>query len=150
VPPEAEVITMASLSKEIVSRATPDAVWDAIRDIGALHTRLVPGFVTATELIPGGRRVTFGNGMVVDEPIIDSDDQRRRLAWTATGDALPLRHYNAAVQVFPHEQGSRIVWTADLLPDEAAPTVGGMMDQGMAAMERTLDRLATAARNPSR
>jgi carbon monoxide dehydrogenase subunit G len=143
-----EGITVASITKEIVSRATPDAVWDAIRDIGALHTRLVPGFVTATELIPGGRRVTFGNGMVVDEPIIDSDDRKRRLAWTATGEALPLRHYNASVQVFPHEQGSRVVWTADLLPDEAAATVGAMMDQGMAAMERTLDRLATAAQNP--
>jgi carbon monoxide dehydrogenase subunit G len=140
---------MASISKEILSRAAPDAVWDAIRDVGALHTRLVPGFVTATELIPGGRRVTFGNGMVVDEPIIDSDDQKRRLAWTATGEALPFRHYNASVQVYPNAGGSRIVWTADLLPDEAAPTVGAMMDQGMAAMERTLDRLATA-RSPGR
>jgi len=133
---------MASISKEIVSRATPDAVWDAIRDVGALHTRLVPGFVTSTELIPGGRRVTFGNGMVVEEPIIGSDDRARRLAWTSNGDALPLRHYNASVQVFPHERGSRVVWTADLLPDEAAPTVGAMMDQGMAVMASTLDRLA--------
>jgi hypothetical protein len=136
------VITMASLSKEIVSRATPDAVRDAIRDIGALHTRLVPGFVTATELIPGGRRVTFGNGLVVDEPIIDSDDHKRRLAWTAAGEALPFQHYNASVQVFPHERGSRVVWTADLLPNEAAPNVSAMMDQGMAAMELALDRLA--------
>ena len=133
---------MASISKEIVTRANPNAVWDAIRDIGALHTRLVPGFVTATELIPGGRRVTFGNGLVVNEPIIDSDDERRRLAWTATGEGLALQHYNASVQVFPHERGSRVVWTADLLPHEAAPTVGSMMDQGMAVMARTLDRLA--------
>ena len=134
---------MASISKEIVSRATPEAVWDAIRDIGALHTRLVPGFVTATELIPGGRRVTFGNGMVVEEPIIDSNDHVRRLAWTAKGQALPFQHYNAAVQVFPHEHGSRIVWTADLLPNEAAPAVETMMDQGMSAMARTLERMST-------
>ena len=133
---------MASISKEIVTRAKPNALWDAIRDIGALHTRLVPGFVTATELIPGGRRVTFGNGLVVNEPIIDSDDEKRRLAWTATGEGLALQHYNASVQVFPHEHGSRVVWTADLLPHEAAPTVGSMMDQGMAVMARTLDGLA--------
>lgn len=132
---------MASISKEIVTRANPDAVWDAIRDIGALHTRLVPGFVTATELIPGGRRVTFGNGLVVDEPIIDSDDGKRRLAWTSKSDALPLRHYNASVQVFPHDRGSRVVWTADLLPHDAATAVESMMDQGMAAMVHALDRL---------
>ena len=132
---------MASISREIVTRATPDAVWDAIRDIGALHTRLVPGFVTDTELIPGGRRVTFGNGLVVEEPIIDYDDKNRRLAWTATGEGLPLSHYNAAVQVFSQEHGSRIVWTADLLPHDAAEMVASMMDQGMAVMARTLDRL---------
>jgi hypothetical protein len=130
---------MASLVKEILTRARPEQVWDAIRDIGALHTRLVPGFVVATELVPGGRRVTFGNGVVVEEPIIGSDDQRRRLAWTALGEALPFRHYNASAQVFGHEGGSRVAWTADLLPDEAAGFVEPMMEQGMAVMKQTLD-----------
>ena len=57
---------MASVVKDIVTRATPAQAWDAIRDIGALYTRLVPGFVVATELVPGGRHVTFGNGLVVE------------------------------------------------------------------------------------
>jgi hypothetical protein len=136
---------MASITKEIVTRAKCSDVWDAIRDIGALHTRLVPGFVTATEIIPGGRRVTFRNGMTVDEPIIDSDDGTRRLAWTAVGDRLPFRHYNAAVQVFEHKGGSRVVWTADLLPDEAAPAIEAMMAEGMEVMARTLDRAVDGA-----
>jgi len=136
---------MASIRKEIVTRAGQSEVWDAIRDIGALHTRLVPGFVTDTKIIPGGRRVTFGNGMIVDEPIIDSDEDAHRLVWTAVGEKLPFRHYNAAVQVFEHKGGSRVVWTADLLPDEAAPTVEAMMAQGMEVMARTLDRTAGAA-----
>ena len=61
---------MASVVKEIVTRARPDEVWDAIRDIGALHTRLVPGFVTDTKLEPGARIVTFVNGTVLREPIV--------------------------------------------------------------------------------
>ncbi len=44
---------MGSIRKEIVTSAKPDAVWDAIRDVGALHTRLVPGFVIDTRLEPG-------------------------------------------------------------------------------------------------
>jgi len=36
---------------------------------------------------------------------------------------------------------TRVVWSADLLPDEAAPTVDFMMTQGMAAMKSTLDSL---------
>jgi hypothetical protein len=99
---------MASIRREIVTRASPEAVWDAIRDLGALHTRLVPGFVVDTRLEPGARIVTFGNGMVVREPIVDLDDAARRLAWAAIGG--PLTHYNASVQVFAAgEGGSRIV-----------------------------------------
>ena len=137
---------MASIAKEIVTKASPAAVWDAIRDIGALHTRLVPGFVIATELIAGGRRVTFANGQTVDEPIIALNEDTRRLVWTAVGGSLGLTHYNGAVQVFPREAGgSRIVWTADLLPHDAAAAVGGMMEQGAAAMARALDRLSASA-----
>lgn len=131
---------MPSIHKEVVVSASPAEVWDAIRDIGALHTRLVPGFVTDTRVEPGGgaRTVTFANGMVVKEPIVGLDEERRRLAWTAEG--APMSHYNASVQVFTEGTGSRIVWIADLLPDALAATVETMMDQGMAAMKRALDR----------
>src|SRR5688572_16615388 len=110
---------MASVRKEIVTSAAPQLVWDAIRDLGALHTRLVPGFVVNTRLEPdaGARVVTFGNGMVIREPIVTVDDAERRLVWGAEGG--PLTHYNGAVQVFAEGAGSRVVWTADFLPHEA-------------------------------
>ena len=132
---------MASIRKEIVTRARPADVWDAVRDIGALHTRLVPGFVIATRLEPGARIVTFANGMTVREPIVTIDEQDRRLVWSAVGGSLT--HYNASAQVVAEPDGSsRVVWIADLLPNEAAPSVEGMMDAGMAAMKTALDRLA--------
>ena len=131
---------MGSIRKEIVTSASPDEVWDAIRDIGALHTRLVPGFVTDTKLEPGARIVTFGNGMVVKEPIVAIDDRERRLVWGAIGG--PLTHYNGAVQVFPDGQTqSRVVWTADFLPNEASGQLTAMIEQGMAVMKKTLDRM---------
>jgi hypothetical protein len=129
---------MASVCKEIVTSAQPVSVWDAIRDIGALHTRLVPGFVVDTRLEPGARIVTFANGMVMKEPIVTIDDEARRLVWTAEGG--PLTHYNASVQVFAEGSGSRVVWIADFLPDQAATVVGPMIDQGMAAMKKALDQ----------
>ncbi len=134
---------MASIHKQIETDARPDDVWAAIRDIGALHTRLVPGFVTATRLEPGARVVTFGNGMEVREPIVDVDDQRRRLAWSAEGAGMT--HYNASVQVFDGaSRGSRVVWIADLLPHDMKNQIEAMIDQGMAVMKQTLDRLARA------
>lgn len=131
---------MASIRKEILTSAPAGEVWAAIRDIGALHTRLVPGFVVDTRLEPGARIVTFGNGMVIREPIIAIDDEARRLAWTSTG--TKLTHYNASTQVFLEADGqTRVVWIADLLPDEAAPTVDAMMTHGMSAMKSALDSI---------
>ncbi|HWS61873.1 MAG TPA: SRPBCC family protein [Steroidobacteraceae bacterium] len=135
---------MTSIAIEVTTDASPSAVWDAIRDIGALHTRLVPGFVVATEVVPGGRRVTFANGLVVTEPIVSMNDDLRRLVWTAQGGPRGPAHYNGAVQVFPREiGGSRVVWMADVLPHEAAEPIGAMMKEGAAAMTTALAGLAT-------
>jgi hypothetical protein len=132
---------MATLRKEIETRARPADVWAAIEDIGALHPRLVPGFVTATRLEPGVRVVTFANGMTVREPIISIDPPAMRLAWTA--ESQLTSHYNAAVQVFAGSGGgSRVVWTVDLLPDEAGAKIEPMMAAGMNAMQKALDSLA--------
>jgi hypothetical protein len=129
---------MGSIYREIVTNAAPDIVWAAVRDVGALHTRLVPGFVVDTRLEPGARIVTFANGMVVKEPIVTIDEERHRLVWSA--ENVPMSHYNGSVQVFAEGNGSRVVWTADFLPDAAAATIGPMMAEGMAAMKRALDR----------
>src|SRR5438105_3964260 len=131
---------MASIRKEILTQASPADAWAAIRDIGALHHRLVPGFVVDTRLEDGARIVTFGNGMVVKELIVDLDDAARRLAWAAVGGQMV--HHNASVQVFPDGTGSRVVWIADLLPDDLKGAISAMIDQGAAAMKATMDRVA--------
>ena len=132
---------MASIQREILTKARPEEVWAAIRDIGALHQRLVPGFVLDTRLEPGARIVTFGNGTVLKELIVDLDEEARRLVWAAVGGRLT--HHNASAQVFPHgDNGSRIVWIADLLPNELTDAISEMMNQGAFVMKQTLDRLA--------
>src|ERR1700724_3411403 len=131
---------MASIRREISTRARADDVWDALRDVGALHTRLVPGFVTDTRLEPGARIVTFANGMVVRETIVTVDDDAHRIVWTASGGVLS--HHNAAAQVVVDGDGrTKVVWIADVLPDAAAAPISAMMDAGMRAMQRALDRL---------
>jgi carbon monoxide dehydrogenase subunit G len=131
---------MATIRRDIRTTARPGDVWDAMRDVGALHTRLVPGFVTDTRLEPGARIVTFSNGRVARETIVTIDDDERRLVWSASGGSLT--HHNGSVQVFTAPDGTTsVVWIADLLPDEAAGAIGAMMEEGMAVMKHTLDRL---------
>jgi len=128
---------VATVQREIFIEASRDQVWDAVRDIGALHTRLVPGFVVDTKLEGESRLVTFGNGMVVREPIISVDAQHFRLAWGAEGGALT--HYNAGLQLQEEHGGTRVVWTSDLLPHAMAEQVAGMQEQGLAVMKKTLE-----------
>jgi Polyketide cyclase / dehydrase and lipid transport len=131
---------MASIRKEIETRARLDDVWAAIADIGAVHTRLVPGFVVDTKLEPGARVVTFGNGMVVREPIVTIDAASRRLVWSAEGERTT--HYNAAIEAFARANGSTgVVWVADFLPDAMTSAIDAAMEAGMAVMKKTLDRL---------
>jgi carbon monoxide dehydrogenase subunit G len=132
---------MASIRKEISTKASLEDVWAALADVGALHTRLVPGFVVDTRLEPGARIVTFGNGMVVREQIVTIDDEEHRVVWSATGG--PLAHHNGSAQaVADGRGGTKVIWIADLLPDEAAAAIAPMMEQGAAVMKQTLDRLA--------
>ena len=131
---------MATIKKVISTTASADAAWSALRDVGALHTRLVPGFVTDTKLEPGARIVTFGNGLVVREIIVTVDDDQRRVVWSAVGGSLT--HHNGSAQVISAPSGTTtVVWIADFLPNEAAATMDSMMGQGMAIMKQTLDRL---------
>jgi hypothetical protein len=132
---------MATIRSEIKTRAKPSEVWSAIRDIGALHTRLVPGFVADTRLEPGARVVTFVNGVTLREPIVTLDDEARRLVWTHEGGRA--RHYNGALEVSEAAGGlTSVVWTADFLPDDIGGYMAQAIEAGMAAMQRSLDRLA--------
>jgi carbon monoxide dehydrogenase subunit G len=130
---------MASIRREIQINARLETAWAALRDVGALHTRLVPGFVTDTRLEEGARLVTFGNGMVARELIVDIDDEARRVVWSVVGGGMT--HHNASAQVFADgATGCRFVWIADLLPNEVAPRIAAMMDQGIAVIKETLER----------
>jgi carbon monoxide dehydrogenase subunit G len=129
---------MASIRTEIPLEVSAEVVWEAVRDIGALHERLVPGFVVDTHLEEGARVVTFGNGLVARELIVDLDDEARRLVWSARGGRLT--HHNTSAQVFADGEGrSRLVWIADLLPHELAGDIRAMIDQAAAVMKKTLE-----------
>lgn len=139
---------MASICKEVVIAAPAAAVWDALRDVGAIHTRLAPGFVANTTLEDDGgvRVVTFADGLVLRERIISVDDAARRLVWSVI--AGPFEHHNASVQVIGDELGCRVAWTADLLPHELASTVAAIMDRGLGLTKQTLEAAAADSTLP--
>jgi carbon monoxide dehydrogenase subunit G len=132
---------MASIRQEILIDASPEHVWAAVRDVGNVHRVLVPGYVVDAYMDRDARVVTFANGVVVRELIVDIDDEHRRFVWSAVGGRLT--HHNASAEVLAEGQGqSRLVWIADLLPNDMAATISTLMAEGAAVMKRTLDRAA--------
>jgi hypothetical protein len=129
---------MATIHQEIAIERSKESVWGAIRDVGAIHKRLVPGFVADCKLEGDWRVVTFANGMVVRELIVAVDDQTCRHAWSARGE--PLIHHNASVQVFSESPDRcRVVWIADIMPNEVAEAIAEMIEQGLSKMKQTLE-----------
>ena len=129
---------MASIRKEVTVDASPEDVWKALRDVGNAH-RVFAGVLIDCRLEEDARIVTFANGLVVRELIVDLDDTNRRFTWAAVGGRF--RHYNSSLQVFAETGGSaRVVWISDLLPHDLAGEVAALMDQGAATMKRTLAR----------
>jgi len=129
---------MASIRREIRIDRPAAFVWDRVRDVGNIHRRLVPGFVADCRLEGDSRHLTFGNGATIRELIVDVDDKAFRHAWSARGE--PFNHHNASLQVFADgDDACRVVWIADLMPHEIAPTIAGMIEQGLATMKATLE-----------
>ena len=134
---------MASIRKELDLPLPSDVVWAAFKDIGAVHTRLAKGFVTDCRMDGKDRIVTFVNGLVAREVIVDIDERARRLVYSAKSERL--QHHNASFTVSPNGNGTRVVWVADLLPDAMAQPIAAMMEQGVAAMRKTLGGHSEAA-----
>lgn len=127
---------MATIRREVHIQAASDKVWDAMRDVGALHTRLCPGFVTDTKMEGSDTRlVTFANGRQARELIVSVDDATRRVCWAIVDE--PFVHYNGSAHVTPLNDGTcRFTWVSDLLPNELEPTVTAMIEAGIAAVKR--------------
>src|SRR5258708_39659526 len=132
-------ITMASIHKDISRASRPEDVWAAVRDYGAVHQRVAPGFVTDCKLDGDSRVVTFANGNVAQELLVTMDDTRKRLVYAVVSPRV--KQHSASIQIFADgDSRSRVVWIADVLPDEIAPYIDGQMDLGTLAMQKQFRR----------
>lgn len=127
---------MASITKRIPLSVAADTVWAAVRDVAHPH-HLFAGVLTDASFDGDTRVVTFTSGAVVRERIVDVDDAARRLAYTVVGG--PFLHHQASLTVTEEPDGtSTLTWTTDLLADDLAPMVEGLMEQGALAATATL------------
>jgi hypothetical protein len=127
---------MGSIRREATIRVPAEAAWGALRDV-AHPDRIFAGVLTDATIAGNARTVTFANGMVARERIIDVDDATRRVAYCVVG---MFEHHSASMQVIPEGDGRcRFIWIADMLPDDQMEGVATLMEQGTKALVKNLE-----------
>ena len=129
---------MASIHHEIDIEVSADEAWRALRQMGLAH-RLFAGVLIDGRIDGDVRTVTFANGLVTRERIIDVDDERRRVAYSVI-EGTPMSHHNASMEIVEAGPGScRFIWVADFLPEDFGPTMLPLMEAGAEAMKKVLE-----------
>ena len=135
---------MGSIHHEIPLDLDADTVWAALRQVELAH-KLFAGVLLDGRVEEDVRTVTFANGSVVRERIIDVDNDRRRLAYSAF-DGTPMTHHNASMQIVSDgKQTCRFVWIADFLPHSFGEAMLPLIRQGAQALKTNLESGAFAA-----
>ena len=94
---------MASIYKQLAIEVSPEQAWAALRRVGDAHRLFAPVLVNA-QLDGDVRTVRFANGMVLQERILDVDDERRRVSYTAL-NGPGMTYHHASMQVVDEGRG---------------------------------------------
>lgn len=131
---------MPSIIKEIMIDASPELVWDAVSDVGAVHYRLVPGYTENTLLDGHERTLIHPYGVTTREHIISIDHEQHRMAYTVVEGRMPLLHHQASFQVLPHDgNNAKLIWITDFLPAQLAPEIQARVNRGAEVMKATIE-----------
>jgi hypothetical protein len=134
---------VASIHKQIAVAVDPDSAWRRLRTIERAHKLFAP-VLTECRLAGKIRTVSFANGMVVREQILDVDDEHRRVAYAAL-DAPGMTYHHASMQVIDGGPGRCVfVWVTDFLPPEVRDQIAPLIEHGAAAFRKNLEKAGSA------
>jgi len=128
---------MGSIIKEFNVDSDVTKTWEKVSSVGDV-TELLAGMITECQLDGDKRRCTFADGMEVEEKIISVDHQAKRLSYTVTQGPMPIDFHMASIQVSDSSDGTKLVWTVDITPQELVEPISGMMDMAISIMKTNL------------
>ena len=129
---------MASIHQEIAVEVGAEKAWAALRVAGNAHKLFAPVLVDG-QLEGDIRTIRFANGMLLREHILDIDDDRRRIAYTAL-DGPGMTYHHASMQIVDAGPGRCLfIWITDFLPDAAADNLAPLIEHGAKALKSNLE-----------
>ena len=128
---------MSSIWWEETIAVPAERAWERLRRVDLAHELFAPVLVDGR--IEGDiRTVTFADGLVVREWIVDVNEARRRVAYTVLDGVFD--HHAASMQIVPVDETScRFVWITDFLPAERCAMVKPLVEQGARALAANIE-----------
>ena len=128
---------MASITEHVSVAVDAHRAWQSLRDVGRAHVLFAP-VVVAGSIAGEIRTVTFANGMVAQERILDVDDKQRRVAYAAL-NVPGMEYHHASMQVIEDGPGRcHFLWITDVHPAAVADSIR-RITQGAQALKKNLE-----------
>jgi carbon monoxide dehydrogenase subunit G len=121
---------MAKATAELQMKASPDAVWEVVRDFHGLDSWM-PGIESSRS--EGDDRILSMLGMEIREHLVKLDDPGRAITYSIT-EGAPVETHEATITVHENGAGSRVTWDVEASPDEMSSLMQGIYQQSLEAL----------------
>jgi Polyketide cyclase / dehydrase and lipid transport len=126
---------MATIKREVALSMDADRAWQRVGDFGNA-AQVFAGALRACERSGDLRTVTFANGLKIQERLVSRDQHDRRFVYAVLDG--PFTHHSASMQILADDNGCKFVWISDFLPDEVAPGILPLIEDGCRSLQRNL------------
>lgn len=127
---------MATIRHHAQIDRTPDDVWKVVSDAGAISAWF-PGIESSG--VEGTTRTCSMGGSELVEEIVTSDDDLRRFQYRITDAPMPLEFHLGTVDVFADREGSLVVYSTEVLPDDAKQMFDPVIAGGLQGLKAHLE-----------
>lgn len=128
---------MATIRHHIHIDRSPDDVWKLVSDAGSIADWFPA--IESSSADGRQRRISMGPGIDVVEEIVTADDELRRFQYRITEGPMPLDHHLATIDVLPEREGSLVVYSTDIAPDDAKAILDPVIEGGLAGLKAHLE-----------
>jgi hypothetical protein len=127
---------MATIRHHAHIDRSPDEVWKVVSDAGAISSWF-PGIDTSSA---DGmtRRCSMGDVELVEE-IVTVDDALRRFQYRITEGPMALDFHLGTVDVLPQGDGSLVIYSVEVSPDEARALINPAIAGGVEGLKAHLE-----------
>ncbi len=127
---------MASLRSTVRIARPADDVWRVVSDAAGISAWF-PGIEQATAG-DGTRTCTLAGGHELQEDVVNVDAELRRFQYRITG-GLPVEHHLGTVDVLEDGDGTLVVYSTEITPDELSAMVGPSIEGGVQGLKQHLE-----------